>query len=103
MSGSREQRFERPEAEDLVQHVDDQRIALEQAQRRRLALPVEQAVDEAPDLGLGIFALHARQALEIQSTEQFLVDTSLERLILRIAHIRRLPGRPRKSGVVVVM
>ena len=91
--GVGEERFERPEAENFVEHVDDQRVALEQAQRDVLALPIEKIADETADLGLSIFALHSGQALEIQATEQFLVDAPLEGLILRIADIRRLLGQ----------
>ena len=54
--GVGEERFERPEAEDFVEHVDDQRVALEQAQRRILALPIEEIADEISDLGLSIRA-----------------------------------------------
>ena len=62
MSGSLSSVFERAEAEDLVQDVGDQRIALEQAERRRLALALEQAEDQAADLRLGILALDARSS-----------------------------------------
>ena len=37
MFGSRSSAFERAEAEQLVEHVDDERLALGQAERRRLA------------------------------------------------------------------
>ena len=45
--GVLQQHLQRAEPEDLVQHVGDQRVALEQAERRRLALAVEQANDQA--------------------------------------------------------
>ena len=54
--GSRAGRLERPEAEQLVEDVDDERFALEQAERRRLRLALEHADDQAADLGLGVFA-----------------------------------------------
>ena len=57
--GILQQHLERPEAEDLVQDVGDQRFALEQAERRRLALALEQADDQALDLRLGVLALDA--------------------------------------------
>ena len=60
-------------------------------ERRRLALALEQIADQAPDLGLGIFSFDAGQPLEIQPAQQFLVNPSLERLILRVPHIGRLP------------
>ena len=37
MFGIAQQRFERTQAEELVEDVDDQRFALGQAERRRLA------------------------------------------------------------------
>ena len=49
-------------------------LALEQAERRRLALAVEQADDQAADFRLGILALDARQPLEVQAVEQLLVN-----------------------------
>ena len=39
--GSCEQRFERAEAEQLVEDVGDQRLALVEAERRRRALALE--------------------------------------------------------------
>ena len=75
--GVGEERFERPEAEDFVEHVDDQRVALEQAQRvfwlsrsRRLLMRLRIS-------GSASLALHSGQALEIQATEQFLVNAPL--------------------------
>ena len=41
MSGRLQQRLERAEAEELVEDVADQRLALEQAERRRLRLGLE--------------------------------------------------------------
>ena len=52
-----------------------------------LALAVEQTEDQAADLRLGVFALDARQALEVQAAEQLLVDLALQRLIMRVADI----------------
>ena len=46
--GILEQRLERAKAEDLVQDVGDQRIPLEQAQRRRLALALQQTAESGP-------------------------------------------------------
>ena len=59
MAGSLQQRLERAEAEQLVEDVGDQRFALEQAERRRLALALEHPDDQAPDLRLGVLALDA--------------------------------------------
>ena len=85
--GVLEQQFQRPEPEDLVQHVGDQAVALEQAERRRLTLAIQQADDQAPNLGLGVLALDPVQALEVEPAEQFLMDTALESLIVRVADV----------------
>ena len=58
-----QQRLERSEAENLVQDVGDQRFALEQAERRRLALALEQPEDQALDFRLGVLALAPSRAV----------------------------------------
>ena len=76
-----EQDLERPEAEQLVQHVGDDAFALVEAERRLVALPVEHAADQRANLRLGVLALDAGQAIEIEPVEQILVDAALQFLI----------------------
>jgi hypothetical protein len=79
----RQQHLERPEAEELVQDVGDDRVALVEAERRLVALAIEHAADQRANLGFGVLALHARQAVEIQPVQQLLVDAALEVLVSR--------------------
>ena len=53
-----EQRLERAEAEQLVEHVVDERLALDEAERHALVLAVEQVLDDRADLRLGVRARH---------------------------------------------
>ena len=78
-----QQRFERPEPEQLVQDVADERLALVQAQRHALVLAIEQILDDRPDLRLRIGPRRLRQAIEVQPVEQILVDFAFECLVLR--------------------
>ena len=72
-----EQRLERPEAEELVEDVGDERFALEQAERNGLRLGVEQPDDQPADLGLGLRPADAVQAIEIEAVQQRAVDAAL--------------------------
>jgi len=88
-----EQRLEWTQAEDLVEHVDNQRVALEEAQRSRLALAIQEIADQAADLRFSVFPLHAGQALEVETPEQLFVNPSLQGLVQRVPDVGRLPGR----------
>jgi hypothetical protein len=84
-----QQRLERPEAEQLVDHVTDQALALLLAERGGQRLAVEQPGDQAPDLGLGVRAVRARQPVQVDPVQQFLVDPALHGLVPRVARIDR--------------
>ena len=71
-----QQHLERPEPEELMQDVADQGLAFEQAQRRAIALALEHAADQCADFRLGVFALHAREPIQVQPVQQLLVDLS---------------------------
>ena len=88
--------LERPEAEQLVEDVGDERLALEEAERRRVGLLFEHAHDQPADLGLRVFAVHSRQALEVEPVEQVLVDLALDLLVLRMAHVHGPRGARRR-------
>ncbi len=83
----REQRLERPEPEQLVEDVGDQRFALEQAERNRLSLGVEQPDDQAADLRLGLRPADAIQAIEIEAVEERAVDLLLELLVVALTNV----------------
>ena len=72
--GIGEQHLERAEAEQLVEDVADQRLALELAERSRAPLFLEHRRDDAADLGLGLGALDPREPIEVQPVQQRLVD-----------------------------
>ncbi len=93
MSGSASSASKRTQPEDLVQHVDDDRIALEQAEGRSVALAIQEIADQAPDLGFRVLAFHARQPLEVEPAEQLLVNAAFEGLVLRIPDVRRWRDR----------
>ena len=93
-----EQRLERSEAEQLVEDVDRHRLALVEAERRRLGLGLEQAQDQRPDLGLGLIARDAGQALEVEPVQQLLVDLRLDRLVVRMADIGGGGRTARRDG-----
>ena len=71
-----------------MQDVGDQRVALEQAQRRRLALALEQPENQALDLRLGVLTPHLREPFQVQASEQLVVDASLELLVFAGPNIR---------------
>ena len=87
IDGSPSRTFERPEAEQLVQDVADDALALVQAERRLVALAFEHAADQRADLGLGVFALDAGQAIEVEPVEQILMDAALQLLIAGVSGI----------------
>jgi hypothetical protein len=91
--GILEQRFDRPQTEQLVEDVDRHRLALVEAERRGLRLGLEQRLDQPADLGLGLLAPHPREALEVEPIEQLLVDPALDLLIVRMADVGGR-GRP---------
>ena len=82
-----EQGFERPQAEEFVEDIGDQRFPLEQTERNRLHLRIEQADDDAAQLRLGLFAADPLQAVEVQPVEQRAVNPFLELVIRRLARV----------------
>ena len=74
MSGSFSSALERPEAEQLVEHVGDEVFALEQAERRGLRLGLDHRDDQVADLRLRFPAAYPRQPLEVQAIQQLLVN-----------------------------
>ena len=99
-----QQHLERTEAKQLVEDVGDQRFALEEAQRRRRALALDHADDQAADLRFRILAAHPRQAIEIQPVQQLLVDAAFQILIVAAARIHAarpsFPSASMTSSVV---
>ena len=83
-----EQRLERPEAEDVVEHLGEERLALGQAERRRLFR--EQQSEQRSDLAFGAGAIGVGQRFEIQPIQQLLVN---RRAKLEILLTGRLMGR----------
>ena len=65
-----------------MEDVGDERFALEQAERNRLRLGVEQADNEAPNLRLRLRATDAVQAIEVEAVEQRAVNPFLQLLIV---------------------
>ncbi len=86
MVGSIEKDLQGPEAEQLVQDVGNETLALGEAQGR-LSIAIEHPDDEVAQLRLGLTALHLRKTVEIQPIEQLLMNTPLQGLILRMARI----------------
>jgi hypothetical protein len=87
--GVREQDLERAEAEQLVQHVVDDALALVEAERRLVAFALEQPADQRADLWLGILAPGPGQAFEVEPVEQVLMDPALELLVRDVARVGR--------------
>ena len=77
-----QQRFERTKAEELVQDVRDERLALEKAQRGGRELRFDDDGDNSPNLGLRFLTFHAREPLEIQAVQQLLMNLRLQALIV---------------------
>ena len=92
-----QQRFERTEPEELVQHVGDERLALEKAERSGRELRFDDDGDDSPNLRLRVLTLHAREPLEIQAVQQLLMNLCLEALIVSGLGSRRC-GRCRCWG-----
>ena len=93
-----EQRFERAQAEELVEDVDDERLALGQRERRRLVAALDDLEDDAANLRLRLLLSHLRQPLEVQPVEQIVVDPGLQVLITLLPRIRRGAGH-RNNGI----
>ena len=91
--GSASRTLERTEAEQLVQHVADDALALVEAERRLVALPVEHAADQRANLRLGVLALDPGQAIEVEPVEQILVDAALQLLIGDVPGVRSRRSR----------
>src|SRR6187401_2764045 len=77
-----QQRFERAEAEEFVQHVRDERLALEEAERSGRELRLDDDGDDTPNLRLRVLALHPGEPFEIEAVQQLLMDLRLQALIL---------------------
>ena len=82
-----EQLFERSEAEQLVEHVVNKILALVQTERRRLGFTFENRDDDVAQLRLRLLTLRPRQAFEVESVEEFLMDAALEFLIVLTAYV----------------
>ena len=89
MDGSRSSDLERPETEQLVDDVGDQRFALEQAQRHGGALALDHADDQTPDLGLRRLARNPRQPVQVEPVQQILVDPAFQLLVVRASRVHR--------------
>ena len=90
-----QQRLERPEAEDLVDDVGEDRLALGHAERH--ALFGDQVEEQRADFRLGARALGRGERLEVQPVEQLPVDVGLQLEVLRPRRFRPR-RRPRASG-----
>ncbi len=91
-----QERLERPEAEDLVDDVAEDRVALAHAERHGLF--GNQVKEQRPDVRFGARPLRRRQRFEVQAVEQLAVDVGLELDVLRP---RRLDARA--CGVLLVL
>ena len=94
-----QQLFERPEPEQLVDHIGDERLSLEQAERGRVRLLLQHADDEAADFRFCILAAYARQPLEVQPVQQLLVDPGLDLLVFRMTCIDGSCSARRQRGI----
>ena len=93
-----EQQLERAQAEQLVEHVRREGLPLEQAQRHRRALAVEDPGDDAADLRLGVGSRDLGEPIEVQPVQQLLVDAPLQRLVAGAVG-RRSVHEPPRVGV----
>ena len=66
----------RPEAEQFVEDVADERLSLSVVQR--VVLLRQLLVDDVPDLGLDLLARHLVECLQVDEVEQALVKLELE-------------------------
>ena len=80
--GSRSSASSGPEAEQLVDHVRDQRLALEQAERHARAFALHHPDDQVPDLRLRLVLAHAGEPIEVQTIQQLLVDAAFQLLVV---------------------
>ena len=87
------ERLQRPEAEDLVDHVAQDDFALAHAERH--VLFGDQIEEQRADLRLGAWALGGRERLEVQAVEQLPVNVRLQLEILRP---RRFDARTRGAS-----
>ena len=85
-----QQRFERPEPEDLVEDVAEDLLALRH--RERLALLAEQLEEQRADVAFGARPIDGRKGLEVQPVQQLPVNVRLQLDVLRP---RRLRARSR--------
>ena len=91
-----QQRLERAEAEDFVDDVAENRVALAHAERH--ALFGDQVEEQRADIGFGARPLGRCQRLEVQPVEQLPVDVGLELDVLRP---RRFDARRRGSQALI--
>ncbi len=97
-----QQRLQRPEPEHVVEQLDEQRLALAEAERR--ALFGEQLAEQRADLALGARAIRLRQRLEVQPVEQLLVDAGFQLEVLRTRRLRlRAAERRRRKAATLFM
>ena len=89
-----EQRLERAEAEDLVEDVAEDLLALGHADRRGFL--GHQLEHERADFGFGALPIDGGQRLEIQAVQQLLVNVRLELDVLRARRVG--PARDRPAG-----
>ena len=82
--GILQQLLERAQTEQLVEHVEDERLALDQAEGRLLLFPLEHRRDQLAQLRLGLLALHLGEPFEIQAVQQLLVNAALQGLVLGV-------------------
>src|SRR5436190_464507 len=73
-----QQGFEGAQAEELVDDVGGEGLALHQAERGRAGEPFDDEPDDATDLRFGIFALDAREPFQVQTAQELLMDVGLE-------------------------
>ena len=71
-----QQRLQRPQPEHVVEQLDEQPLALAEAERR--AFFGEQLTEHGPYLALGARTIRLRQRLEVQAVEQLAMDVGLE-------------------------
>ena len=77
-----EQRLQWTEPEELVQHVDDEILALREAQRNRLGLARNHPHDQIANLRLRLLTGNSREALQVQPVQQLLMNARLQFLIV---------------------
>ena len=82
-----QQRLERTEAEDLVDDVAEDDLALGHAERR--AFLGDEIEQQRADLRFGARPLGGRQRLEVQAVEQLAMDVRLQLEVLRPRRLER--------------